>query len=702
MRNPQPTSGSTDFNAPDFWSRRRWLAASVATTILSNFPRRTLAQQDELDPLNRFPRMVQEYFVTQVGLAVDRSRQAYLELESKEDAEKHVEKLREKIAASFGRLPHRTPLKSRVIGRVEYKDYWLEKVIFESRPGFPVTANLYLPKGELPAPGIVGTCGHSTNGKAAPAYQSFAQGLAKQGYACLLYDPIGQGERLQYIQDDLTSSIGVGVREHLQAGNQQFLVGEFLGTWRAWDGIRALDYLAQRTEVDNSHIGVTGNSGGGTMTTWLTGLDRRWTMSAPSCFVTSFLNNMENELPADTEQCPPRALALGLDHLDFLAALAPRPVILLAKEKDYFDVRGSELSLAYLRRLYALLGVPNNVQLYAGPSYHGYSQENREAMYKFFNAVTGVSSQVGEPNLETVKDEELWCTPKGQVGAEPRVQTVASMTAKRAARLAEVRGEVSGDELKEKIAETLKLPNRIRRPPVRILRPLSGRGYPAPYAVPYAVQTEPGIHAVAYWLSGERWYSRPPRGTKATLYVSDRSADAEMRAEPLLRELLGKSPAVPMIAMDVRGVGESQPNTCAPNSFDSPYGCDYFYAIHSIMLDRPYVGQKVHDVLSVLDWLTLYGYQQVHLVGRGRGAIIAAMAGVLAPTVTQVTLKKTLASYHAVATTEDYTWPLSSLPMDVLKSFDLPDCYRELIATKQLSLIDPLDAREKPLPINPK
>ena len=67
------------------------------------------------------------------------------------------------------------------------------------------------------------------------------------------------------------------------------------------------------------------------MTTWLCGLERRWAMAAPSCFVTSFRRNLENELPADIEQCPPRALELGLDHEDFLAAMAPKPVIILAQ-----------------------------------------------------------------------------------------------------------------------------------------------------------------------------------------------------------------------------------------------------------------------------------------------------------------------------------------------------------------------------------
>src|SRR5690606_5435135 len=110
-----------------------------------------------------------------------------------------------KIRQCFGPEPKRTPLNPRTTGIVEREDYTIEKIIFESRPNFPVTANLYLPKNiTTPRPGVVGTCGHSTNGKAAEAYQSFAQGLAKLGYVCLIFDPIGQGERLQYVKDDLS------------------------------------------------------------------------------------------------------------------------------------------------------------------------------------------------------------------------------------------------------------------------------------------------------------------------------------------------------------------------------------------------------------------------------------------------------------------------------------------------------------------
>jgi len=640
-------------------------------------------------PLNRFPRMVQHYFVDRVRRAEKACLQRQASLKTKADAEAYVRSVQERIRESFGPYPEKTPLKARITGVVERDAYRIEKVIFESRPEFLVTANLYIPKGrKFPLPGVVGTCGHSTNGKCAEAYQSFAQGLARMGYVVLIYDPIGQGERLQYPDENLKSRIGVGVREHLHAGNQQFLVGEFFGTWRAWDGMRALDYLLTRDEVDPKHVGVTGNSGGGTMTTWLCGVELRWTMAAPSCFVTTFRRNMENELPADTEQCPPRALALGLDHADFLAAQAPKPVIILAKEKDYFDVRGSEEALARLKRLYSLLGAEENIALFVGPTHHGYSQENREAMYRWFNRATGVSDAQTEPELVIEKDETLWCTPKGQV-VELDSRPVFSYTKAKSEALAKKRPALAGDALVEAVRETLKLPPREGLPAYRILRAIRSRKYPKSHFVTYAVETEPGVHALVYRLLDERHYSRPPRGyDRAVLYVSHQSADAELRDEPLLGELLEKEPDSAFFTCDVRGIGESRPNTCGQDTFLSAYGNDFFYAIHALMLDYPYVGQKTHDVLRVLDWLKGCGHKEVHLAAKGWGAIPATFAALQSDAVVQVTLKNALTSYGDVAQSEDYHWPLSTLLPGVLERFDLPDCYRALEA-KKLRQIEP-------------
>lgn len=656
----------------------------------------------EYTALNRYPRIVQEYFVRQVRQAGRVSQERIFNLKTREEALAHVQATQARIRESFGPEPERTPLNPRITGVVERETYRIENVIFESRPGFPVTANVYVPKqvsGKLPA--VVGSCGHSSNGKAAEAYQAFAQGLARLGYICLIFDPIGQGERIQYPDENLKSKVGVGVGEHLHGGNQQFLVGENLSMWRAWDGIRALDYLLTREDVDPQRVGITGNSGGGTMTTWLCGVEQRWSMGAPSCFVTTFRRNMENELPADTEQCPPKALALGLDHCDFLAAMAPKPVIILAKEKDYFDARGAEEAYARLKHLYGLLGAEENIGLFIGPSGHGYSQENREAMYSWFHRATGQTGNeagdqekfngvlttaaelafTSEPELTIEKDETLWCTPRGQVSTLEGTRTLFDFTREKSEQLAQARKGLRGGELQQAVRDVLKIrrqPNRV--PEYRIYRSLGNRGYPQ-QAIAYAVNTEPGIQAIVYRLTSERWYSRPPQaGARALLYVSHLSSDAELRQEPLIRELLAAEPDVPFYTCDVRGIGESLPDTCGPNSFHSKYGSDYFYAAHSIMLDRPMLGQKTFDVLRVLDWLKSLGHTEVHLIGRGWGALAATFAGVLSNQVQQVTLQHALTSFTSLAETEYYDWPLAMLPPHILAHFDLPDCYAELQA----------------------
>ncbi|MBP3957024.1 acetylxylan esterase [Gemmata sp. G18] len=680
-------------------SRRHFFRTAAASSLalgLEGLSALADEKSPALEPLNRFPRTVQEFFVEQVRAAERIGTEARAKLKTKADAEAYIRGVREKIAKCFGPFPEKTPLNAKVTGKLERDAYTIEKVIFESRPGFFITANLYLPKGANgPRPGVVGSCGHARNGKADSAYQSFCQGLARMGYVVLVFDPIGQGERLQYAHIEKSIRPGIGVDEHLLAGNQQFLVGEFFGSWRAWDGIRALDYLLSRPEVDPKHVGITGNSGGGTMTTWLCGLDARWTMAAPGCFVTTFRRNLENELPADTEQCPPRALALGLDHADFLAALAPKPVIVLAKEKDYFDVRGAEEAYRRLKNIYALLGAEENVKLHVGPTGHGYTVENREAMYRWFNHVTGVSNEKTEPKLTIEKEEDLLCAPKGQV-SELKSRTVFSFTAEKAKHFAAKRMPLVGNPLKVHIETTLGLPKRDGVPDFRILRPAGGRKYPKPHATTYVIETEKPAVAVVYRLSDQAHLSRPTKDEGAAiLYVSHHSADAELREEAFLTELVKAEPKAAFYACDVRGVGESRPNTCGgTDQFLAAYGNDYFYAIHGLMLDKPYIGQKTFDVLRVLDWLGDIGHKDVHLVAKGWGTLPATFAAVLSDRVTRITLKNALTNYADVAQSETYSWPLSAFAPGVLRSFDLEDCYKALQA-KKLKQIEPWNANSK-------
>lgn len=651
-----------------------------------------------LEPLNRFPRMMQEWLVEQVRASEQRGNAARAALKTKADAEAYVKSVRERIMKCFGPFPEKTPLNAKVTGVVERDVYNIEKVIFESRPGFFVTANVYVPKGrKTPMPGVVGSCGHSLNGKAAEAYQSFAQGLARMGYVCCIFDPIGQGERFQYVGEvkgkPLMSRYGGGVSEHNLMGNQQALVGEALCSWRAWDGIRALDYLLSREDVDPKHVGITGNSGGGTMTTWLCGVESRWTMAAPSCFVTTFRRNVENELPADSEQCPPHVLALDLDHADFLAAMAPKPVIILTKEKDFFDVRGGEEAYAKLKPLYALLGAPDNLGHFTGPSYHGYTQENREAMYRWFNKVTGVSDAQTEPALVIEKDETLLCTPHGQV-SELNSRTVFSFTKEKADGIDATRREGPGTpkEIHQAVRDVLRMPPLQGVPDYRIPRGSGARKYPAKQSCTYFVETEPGIEAVVIRLSNEPLTSRLPHGQKrAVLYISHHSADAELRDEPLVAALLKAEPDAAFFACDVRGIGDSQPDTCGVDQFLKPYGSHYFYAAHGVMQDKPLLGQRTFDVLRVISLLKANGHEEIHLAGKGWGAQVATFAALLSESVVQVTLKNAPTSYADIAKTEDYKWPYASLLPGVLLHFDLPDCYATL-QSKKLANLEPWGA----------
>ena len=156
----------------------------------------------------------------------------------------------------------------------------------------------------------------------------------------------------------------------------------------------------------------------------------------------------------------------------------------------------------------------------------------------------------------------------------------------------------------------------------------------------------------------------------------------------MLREAIQGAGDLPVYTVDLRGMGESQPDTTNPDSYLSAYGSDFFYAAHGIMLDDPYPAQRTRDVLAVLNWLGTLGHTEVHLMAKGWGSIPATYAALLHQGVSQVTLKHALTSYHDLAHADEYDWPLSSLTPGVLQRFDLPDCYRALNA-KHLTRIEP-------------
>lgn len=642
---------------------------------------------------NRSPRSVQEYYVRRVREVMREADARRAALRTKADAERYVADVRERLRPCYGPMPEKTPLNARVMKVLERDGYKIENVIYESRPGFPVTANLYLPTGRrAPSPGVMLPVGHYASGKVGSA--TLAQALVRQGYVALAFDPIGQGERLQYVNAQFKPAIGAGTSEHTYSGVRMPLTGENLPTWFMWDCVRSLDYLLSRPEVDPRHIGMTGNSGGGNQTMQLCGFDFRLTMAAPSCNVTSLRRNIENEHSQDPEQWPWGLLARGLDHSDFIAAMAPRPAMLIGQEGDFFDARGFEEACSRLRHLYSLLGAEQNFSFHLGMGNHSYPQPNREAMYRWFNRHTGISDAQKEPELTRESWENLRCLPHGQV-AELKPMTEFSYTSGLSRKLRASRPALSGDALRKKIAATLKLPAREGVCEFRIMRQPRPRGYPKRSQGEYILETEDDIHVYVYRLSEAPLQSRPPHGPKrAVLYVAHQSADEELRTNPWLKELSASEPDAAFYACDVRGIGESQPVLSTPGN-PRKGGTDYLHAGYGLLFDYPTAGQRTHDLLRVLDWMAGYGHEEVHLVARGWGAIPGTFAAVLHERVTQVTLKHALASYAEVAETELYQWPLSAIIPGVLQAFDLPDCYREL-QRKKLRQIEPVSAAGVP------
>ncbi|MFP4027229.1 MAG: acetylxylan esterase [Candidatus Brocadiia bacterium] len=647
-----------------------------------------MGRETEKRVLNRFPRMMQEYLVRKLREKYRANHARLMGLKTKAEAEAYVSEVREKIEQVYGPWPERTPLNIRITGETDREDYVFRNIVFESRPDVPVTANLYLPRGSAgPRPAVLCLCGHTVNGKT--GYDTFPQALARMGYVTLIFDPLGQGERIQYPDDEGKSPFGP-VREHNIMDRQMVPTGDWIGNWFVWDGMRALDVLLEQEGVDSTRVGVTGNSGGGTQTAYVTACDERITMSAPSCWVCSWYHNAAlNEEPVDAEQCPPGILAAGLEHSDLLISRAPNPVIVLTQEQDFFDQRGALEAFERIKHVYKLLGAEEKAVYHVGPGDHGYHLDAREAMYAFFNRHAEVDVPGKEPDLVKEDVATVECTPGGAANDLEGARSVPSLTCERSQDLAKGRGTPAGDDLDQHIRGLLDLPNRKGPPDYRILRPWDDRGYARPHSNQFVLETDPefGAQVVVTKLEDEYRTARPQRGDgPAMLYLPHISSDQELRENEEIRQLETENPA--FFACDYRGIGESRPDTCRPDSFFSLYGSDYHYASCASMLGDSYVSWRVHDILCTLDWMASFGYDRVHLVGQGWGTIPGALVGLLDERVKRVTLIHAPKSYTELAEAPMQEWPLSCMLPGVLERFDLPDVYRKL-ARKDLRMIEP-------------
>ncbi len=332
--------------------------------------------------------------------------------------------VRARILALIGGLPdYHGPLNARVTKTTKREGFSIDHVLFESLPSYFVTANLYRPDTAGKHPAILMSMGHWDSGKAAG--QLLSSNLARKGFVVLAYDPVGQGERQQaYDARFGRSLIGGPTEQHFSNGAAAILMGQSVARYFIHDGMRAIDYLVSRPEVDAERIGATGCSGGGTQTTYIAALDPRVKVAAVACYMNSFRTLFAGSI-GDSEQSVPGFLESGLDQTDYVELFAPKPWLMTSTEGDFFTPAGARQVFEEAQAWYNMRGADDRIKWVVGPGGHGTPVVVREAIYDWM--IRWLAKGVGNAREETIAllpDHALRVTPNGQVEGRELYQII--------------------------------------------------------------------------------------------------------------------------------------------------------------------------------------------------------------------------------------------------------------------------------------
>jgi dienelactone hydrolase len=350
----------------------------------------------------------------------DERRARFAALTTPQDVQRLQGELRRKLLAMIGGLPsEKTPLNARITGRVQGDGFHIEKLVFESLPGVFVTALVYVPEGGAgPHPAVLVACGHSQNGKA--YYQALCQRLARRGYVVICWDPVGQGERSQFWDAAAKKSrYNLICGEHAVLGNLAYLADANLARWEVWDGMRALDYLLTRAEVDPARVSITGTSGGGFQAALIGALDPRIHVVAPSCYITSLPMRVHNRIFKDPDSDPEQDLAgfiaAGVDHAGLLLLAYPRPVFVAAAVLDFFPIEGTRTTVREIAAIYRRGGHADRIAMVEGYHEHQFSDDNQRAALEFLDRFNAMPAGRPLPEVHPLDEQALRCTRTGQV-----------------------------------------------------------------------------------------------------------------------------------------------------------------------------------------------------------------------------------------------------------------------------------------------
>jgi cephalosporin-C deacetylase-like acetyl esterase len=459
-------------------------------------------------------------------------------------------------------LPERTPLNPTVVKVHEREGYRIESVMFESRPNYWVTASFYLPSGKGPFPGILSPCGHEVSGRLWPPFQYMYLGLVDEGFAVLAFDPIGQGER-RYFWNPSTNQneiSGPVTWEHSLEGQLLLLIGQDLTQYRIWDGMRALDYLVSRPEIDGERIGCCGQSGGGTFTLFISALDDRVKCAA------IHEGGSRNRWPirirpetrlgtGDTEQHFFPAAIYGIDMSDLHAAIAPRPLLATIEHVDH----AFQSVAASVKASYELLGMPEKFATEEAVDPHQMTMKLRLANTNWF--CRWLQDRHGPEverdfRIETAAD--LNCTLNGSLRYSHKGDLVYDILHRRQAELPPA-GSAAPEAARDKLRQLLRYHGHNSALAPSHVATVARHRYQIEKV---EFLSEPGIYLNTWIFVPER--RAPDRS--AVLYFSEPGVDYDGLEFGVIEGLTNRGNLV--VAVDVRGIGETRP----PHGDDGGFG----------------------------------------------------------------------------------------------------------------------------------
>ena len=327
-------------------------------------------------------------------------------------------KVKEILNDIVGPFPGKTPLNPLVTGTIIKEDFSAEKIIYEAMPGYYVPGTVFIPNGiKGQAPAVLYVSGHDQESFRARLYQVVILNLVKRGIIVLAIDPPGQGEHVQYFDPAINfSTVGYSVIEHNYFGNQCFLSGSSSAKYFIWEGIRGIDYLLSRHDVDPERIGVTGFSGGGTITAYISAFDERVKVSVPCSWSTWNKSLLETKGIQDAESFLFHGLARGISFEDLLEVRAPKPALLTFVSRDqYLSLQGARDAFLEAKRAYSAFGGQDNLEMIEDDYRHWMTPRIRETIYAFFMKHFNLTGDLAEEAVEIMTAEELQVTPTGQV-----------------------------------------------------------------------------------------------------------------------------------------------------------------------------------------------------------------------------------------------------------------------------------------------